>query len=256
MYDILSDLIITGTNSVVNIFTEKKASDKRVKRKCWAIVLKYEGETVYECNGKRYISNISNAVILPKGSTYKWQCTDAGHFYSLEFECDTEYDKIIKIPLKNSSVILSKLKNMEYKLVLKNKFYLTESMADTYEILIYLLKSTLKKYVPNNKQAKIQPSVDYMTKNFNRKISNKFLASLSECSTVYFRKLFCEIYGIPPIKYINNLRITKAKEILSSDYSSISDVAFTVGYSSIYDFSRAFKARTGVSPSEFARELR
>lgn len=73
---------------------------------------------------------------------------------------------------------------------------------------------------------------------------------------VYFRKLFCEIYGTSPIKYVNNLRIKKAKEALGSDYSSISDIALMLGFNNIYEFSRAFKAHTGSSPTEYAKKIR
>ncbi|MBR3941740.1 MAG: helix-turn-helix transcriptional regulator, partial [Clostridia bacterium] len=53
------------------------------------------------------------------------------------------------------------------------------------------------------------------------------------------------------IAYTHNIRIEKAKEMLKSDYGTISDIAQSVGYPSIYDFSRAFKKHTGISPSKY-----
>ena len=43
----------------------------------------------------------------------------------------------------------------------------------------------------------------------------------------------------------------QAKEMLRSDYGSLADVAFSLGYSNIYDFSRDFKKHTGVPPSKY-----
>ena len=74
-------------------------------------------------------------------------------------------------------------------------------------------------------------------------------------STVYFRKTFMSVYGTSPIKYLNNLRINKAKAILMSDYDSIEQVALSVGYNSIYHFSKKFKLYTGRSPTEYVKNL-
>ncbi|MBO5199079.1 MAG: helix-turn-helix domain-containing protein [Lachnospiraceae bacterium] len=44
-------------------------------------------------------------------------------------------------------------------------------------------------------------------------------------SAFYFRKLFTEVLGTSPIAYVHELRIKKAKEMLKSDYGSITDAA-------------------------------
>ena len=55
------------------------------------------------------------------------------------------------------------------------------------------------------------------------------------------------------MNYIQNLRIRRAKEMLQSDYSSITDIAFALGYNNIYEFSKAFKKHTGVSPTKYLK---
>lgn len=72
-------------------------------------------------------------------------------------------------------------------------------------------------------------------------------------STVYFRKTFASMYGVSPMKYLHNFRIKKAEAILLSDYESIEQVAFSIGYNSIYHFSKMFKNYTGQSPTEYAK---
>ena len=64
---ILSNLIITDFVSATTIFTQKNAKSKKEDRCSWALVIKFEGETEYTCNGKNYISNIDNLMILPRG---------------------------------------------------------------------------------------------------------------------------------------------------------------------------------------------
>ena len=68
---------------------------------------------------------------------------------------------------------------------------------------------------------------------------------------MYFRELFTKTVGVSPIAYARELRIKKAKEMLKSDYGSLTDIAQSLGYSGLYDFSRDFKKHTGVAPSRY-----
>ena len=97
----------------------------------------------------------------------------------------------------------------------------------------------------------------YISENyFDGNITNTSLAELCGISTVYFRKTFKSVYGISPIKYLHDFRIKKAKAILLSDYESIEQVALSVGYNSIYHFSKMFKTYTGTNPSEYGNSPR
>lgn len=251
--DILSDLIITKIYSATTMYTEKNIKAKRNNRPCWAIVIKYEGETIYKSKEKSYLSNINNLAVLPKGSSYEWRCTHSGHFSIIEFESETVYDNILSFSVNNSEKILNLFKEMEYKRTLKKPLYEVESIRDTYSIILMLTQSIQKRYLPSEKLTKINPAVNYIAHNYNKNIKNDKLAQLTGLSTVYFRKLFTEVFGISPIAYINELRIKKAKEMLKSDYGSITDIAEYLGYLNIYDFSRTFKKHVGISPSKYVK---
>ena len=249
--EILSDLIITKVYSATTMYTEKNTKTKRNNRQNWAIVIKYEGETLYDTGRKIYISNVNNLVILPKGCSYEWCCTHSGHFSIIEFESDLVCNEIFHFYVKNSEKFLKLFKEMEYKRTLKKPMYETESIRDTYSILLMLIQSAQKKYLPTEKINKTSPALEYIAKNYNKNIKNDVLANLCNLSTVYFRKLFAENVGTSPIAYVHELRIKKAKEMLKSDHGSITDIAQSLGYLNIYDFSRAFKKYTGISPSKY-----
>ena len=128
-----------------------------------------------------------------------------------------------------------------------------ESIRDTYSIILALMKAQIEGYLPSEKQQKIAPAVEYISQHYNENVTNDGLAAIAGMSTVYFRKLFTNVMGVSPITYAHNLRIEKAKEMLKSDYGTLSDVAQSLGYVSLYDFSRDFKKHTGVSPSKYDR---
>ena len=79
------------------------------------------------------------------------------------------------------------------------------------------------------------------------------------CTKFYIGKthlcaLFKEYCGEGPIEYYQNLKIAKAKKLLL-DGVSVSKISDMLGYSSIHNFSRAFKKSVGVSPIEYKRKI-
>lgn len=252
--DILYDLTIEKIISVFSLYTEKNKTVKRNNRSCWAIILKYEGETEYLTHDKHIISNFENMVILPKGSSYRWRCTKPGRYYTIEFESKTTCNEIFSINTENGEKIFQIYKDMERRQTIKSPLYKLKNLEKTYEVLLQLLKPIQKKYTPTEKQQKIFVAMDYISNNYNKTIKNDDLAKIVSLSTIYFRKLFTETYGISPIAYIHKLRVKKAKEMLKSDHGSLTDIALSLGYTSIYDFSRVFKKHTGLSPLNYIKE--
>lgn len=253
--NILSDLIITNIVSATTIYTEAEAKSKKRDRPAWALSLKYEGETEYTCGNRKLLSNASEVVLLPRGSDYEWVCTDPGHCTIIDFECNGMAKGIYTFHVKDTEKILRKFREVEYKMTLRPPMFLQESLRCIYDIVLTLSGERAATYTPSVKTAKIQPALDYIAKNYSLKITNDELARLCGLSTVYFRKLFAEIYATSPINYIHKLRISKAKEMLASDFASISSIALSLGYINIYDFSRDFKKHTGISPSQYKKNI-
>ncbi|MBE6600605.1 MAG: helix-turn-helix transcriptional regulator [Ruminococcaceae bacterium] len=249
--EILSNLVITKVYSVSTFYNPKNTKLKRTDRQRWAVVIKYEGETVYYSNGKQFLSDIGHIVILPKGCFYDWQCTKSGHYSIIEFESESTFCEPLSFPVKNVETILKMFKDLEYKRNLRRSTVEIESICDTYSILLALIQAETARYIPTEKQQKIAPAIEYISQHYNENIKNDKLAAITGLSTVYFRKLFTGIMGVSPITYVHRFRIEKAKEMLKSDYGTLSYIARSLGYPSLYDFSRDFKKYTGTAPSKY-----
>jgi AraC-like DNA-binding protein len=65
-----------------------------------------------------------------------------------------------------------------------------------------------------------------------------------------FRKLFKEYTGLSPATYQQDLRLQRAKELLSTTDLSIKEIAYKLNFESPDYFSAKFKAKTGRRPSE------
>lgn len=249
--NILSNLIIKNVIFATTVFTEENTKSKRENRLYWAVILKYEGETIYTVNGRKIVSNKNNLIILPKGCSYEWQCVKKGSFTAIEFESDLAFSDIFTFNIKNCDKILHLMKFTEQIMTTKPDMYNMKAINNTYSVILSLIENCTTHYVNNDKKFKIQPAIDFISKNYNKEIKNDELAKICNISTVYFRKLFKNITGTSPIAYTHNIRIEKAKEMLKSDYGSITDIATSLGFNNIYEFSKAFKKHTGFSPSKY-----
>ncbi len=255
----VSDIIVTKViaqnrllNSPVGITTARK------NREQWALVLKLGGKTYYTGkNGKQVISDRLHPVILPKGCSYSWKCVEPGECMILEFDAEQRSTDPFSFEITDNSVITNTFSKIEKSLYGHRSYHQLECRHLLYGIFLFLEKSTAKDYTSSEKRERLRPAVDYITNRYyDGSITNELLANLCGVSTVYFRKTFETVYGISPIKYLHNFRISKAKAILKSDFESITQVSESVGYNSIYHFSKMFKHYMGKSPAEYAKAFR
>ena len=99
---------------------------------------------------------------------------------------------------------------------------------------------------------KISDAVDYIHNHFTESIlSVEHLAKMCSMSDTYFRRLFVKRFSVTPLKYINQLKLNYAKELLSAGYYTVEEVSEKCGFLNINYFSLFFKKETGYPPSRF-----
>lgn len=69
-----------------------------------------------------------------------------------------------------------------------------------------------------------------------------------------FRKLFKQYTGLSPALYQQDLRLQRAKELLSTTKLSIKEIAYRLNFESPDYFSSKFRMKTGVKPSDFREQ--
>ena len=77
------------------------------------------------------------------------------------------------------------------------------------------------------------------------------LASELKLSPWKLNRGFKAIHGMTASQYVVELRMQRARELLSEDQLSIQDISMEVGYDYLTNFSKAFKRHTGLSPRTF-----
>ena len=70
-------------------------------------------------------------------------------------------------------------------------------------------------------------------------------------SRSYLYKLFYAEFGISPMRYLTNLRVKRACDMLTATSASVKSVAASVGYANPLYFSKVFRQCTGMTPSAY-----
>ncbi|MBS6194437.1 MAG: helix-turn-helix transcriptional regulator [Clostridiales bacterium] len=101
------------------------------------------------------------------------------------------------------------------------------------------------------KNSLMERSRIYIQEHICEEISLETLAELEEMSLSTFKSYFRNITGIPPAEYILRKKIEQAKRQLMESKASITEIAFSCGFSSSQYFATVFKRFCYVSPSQF-----
>lgn len=101
----------------------------------------------------------------------------------------------------------------------------------------------------------IEPALLYIAEQYRSEIKIAQLARSCAMSESYFRKIFSQVVGMPPIEYLNRYRIERAEQMLAREGAkSISHVAEECGFSSIATFNRNFLRYIGRNPTMVKKE--
>ncbi|MDG3439490.1 helix-turn-helix transcriptional regulator [Nitrospirillum amazonense] len=86
------------------------------------------------------------------------------------------------------------------------------------------------------------------------KISLAELAEAAGVNRFHLVKIFKKEVGMSPMRYLERLRIERAKELIRAAELPLADIAYAVGFSDQSHFTRRFRHHVGCTPAAYARE--
>ncbi len=102
-----------------------------------------------------------------------------------------------------------------------------------------------------HRDERIQKAQERLHQTFSETLTVEQLAQDSGMSTRNFSRRFKHATGDSPLEYLHKLRIDCAKHLLESDFKTVQEVCFEVGYEDQPHFRKLFKRHTGLSPTEY-----
>ena len=94
---------------------------------------------------------------------------------------------------------------------------------------------------------------DHADRNFGEPLDLAALAAVAGISKYYFQRLFTATYGLSPAEHLSLRRIERAQDLLRATNLTVTEICYSVGFSSLGSFSSRFRELVGESPTQFRR---
>lgn len=101
----------------------------------------------------------------------------------------------------------------------------------------------------------LQKMTSFLRENLHRSLTQEEIAAYCKVSVSKLKRLCHEQLGYAPITYFLAMKIGEAKKLIRESTLNFTQIAERLGFGSIHYFSKFFKEKTGLTPSQYARSV-
>ncbi len=235
------------------------ATARHRNRASHGLVYKLEGSTEYLfADGKRFPFSEGQILYLPKYSDYDVLRIGEGACYAVNFHLADP--KIAFPPFSLPEKPSEKYKPLFVELAQNFGSGTPGSEALCFSLLYRILSGIQRDHFLRYSSGSQSALAEKGAARLNECLGDSSLTVANVASELgmsegYFRRLFLQVYGISPRKYLIARRIALAKELLLSEPISCREIAFRCGFESESYFSKEFRRHAGISASDFRRSF-
>jgi len=182
-------------------------------------------------------------------SSYKFKNSDGRFVERLS-------DMILTTYLFGTTALHDEKDTEDLKEKWRKTFLLCVTSKEVFEQLSLILEENLKMLLEQNNRAQAKPVMEakaYLQEHYRESIRLEDISNMEGFNSTYFSTLFKKETGQNFSDYLIELRVNRAKILLTDSNLSVSDIAEEVGYQDLKYFSRIFKRLTGLNPTEYRR---
>ncbi len=102
----------------------------------------------------------------------------------------------------------------------------------------------------------IRQAQQYISTHIREKLSVPLVARQVDVSPSYLTALFHKNLQISPGEYIRRIKLQESKQMIRENNLNFTEIAAELQYSTVHHFSRQFKEKFGITPTEYAKSVR
>ena len=169
---------------------------------------------------------------------------------------DPLWNRVIT-PARQGQLILWQ---MVYELERREAYFESMIACQLSLLLLTLLRQAgqedWKTETPNGEHAIILRTQRIISQRCREKLSVPLVAQYADVSPSYLTALFQKHLNISPGEYIRRVKLQESKMLIREGELSFMEIAEKLQYSTLQQFSRQFKEKFGITPSEYAKQAR
>lgn len=211
------------------------------------LVLPTQGAIVIEIPSFSGSVSVGECVVIKQGQEHRFKADEAARFVvvdmnTLPANLAQGSQQVFDINQPLQSFLLFVEKQLAHQVHPQ----IEQSLLQLFEQL--LAEQTLGHQI----DPRIRRAQTYITEHLGSPLCINTLSQQAHLSATQFKTLFKRNAGISPMNYITQLRMEKAKALLTHSDLPIQQIAEQVGYGDLSAFSRRFRQHFGLSPSKLS----
>ena len=108
----------------------------------------------------------------------------------------------------------------------------------------------------NSENEIIRRAQQFITEHVREKLTVPLVARHVDVSPSYLTALFRKNLQISPGEYVRRIKLQESKQMIREDNLNFTEIAAALQYSTVHHFSRQFKDKFGITPTEYAKSVR
>ncbi len=189
----------------------------------------------------------------------------APRFVTISFEVDgVDFTPLLERKFSAPQQVASLLQSMLREQEKMDCFSSDIIVSQLTLLLLYLLRESVKPTgskvkntnVVQNENEIIRQAQQYVAAHIREKLSVPMVAGQVGVSASYLTVLFHKNLQISPGEYIRRIKLQESKQMIRENNLNFTQIASALQYSTVHHFSRQFKEKFGITPTEYAKSVR